>query len=157
MKRKYSYTKPIVSTSKEYVTMHDVNIKQIKKGKKGILLVCQDPFTFVKDGKTFYVSDGNVLFEGAESYDCECHAFYGKATSNGEILVGIPVTINELNQYLVQNNYTIEIHEEYYNYSGTLLKGLIRPYQDDLGIDWKYKVIRIMLNTTIKFSGNLQD
>ena len=139
--------------SEEFVSLHDVNVSQIKKTKKGIRLICKDPFTVVRQGTAFCVFEGSVLYEGAENYDCECYVFYGKATSEGEMLVGIPIDIRFLNRFLRDNKNTIEIYEEYYGYSGTLLKGNLRPYEEGLGVDWKHVIIHIRVNSNIIYTG----
>ena len=142
----------------EFVSLHDVNISQIKIVKNGIRLVCQDCFTFEKEGKVFLVSKGTVLYEKAKSYDCRCYALCGKSSSIGEILFGIPITIKELNDYLSNNNSTIELFEEYYSDTGeVLLRGSVEPYKEDLGMDWKYVIIKIMTNAAIKYSGFIED
>ena len=155
MKNKYTFTKPKYSMQEEYVCLHDTNISAIKKVKSGIKLVCSDCFIVGKEGKEFYASKGEVLFEGIGIDDCKIIILYGKATSKGELLAGIPVNLEELNQYLTRNAATIEIYEEFYGYTGAWLKGNIikRNNKETFGIDWTHVIIRILENTSIHYSG----
>jgi len=151
--KKYVHKRSINNPSEEYISLHDVRISQIKKNKRGIGFICEDPYTVVKEGIIYSVSKGSVHFEGVDFSDCECYVFYGKASSEGEMLVGVPITVSEINNFLKKKNSTIELNEEYVSYSGILFHGDLRPYQEGLGVDWKHVVIKIISNTIIEYSG----
>ena len=152
--KEYFFTTTKEQIPEEFVSLHDVQIERILSRDNTVVLTCRNCYQVVKSGKVSFVKNGVISIKGFSPSDYSCHVFYGKPTAAGEVLIGLPISLEEMDCFLQESNTVIELFQEYYSPTGILFKGNIFPLQITLGgVSWKHVTIEIMENPTIEYTG----